>query len=82
MALKLEDEQLFCLKGEQPSATNEYIFSINFEKTTAFCESGKFAYGLDIRCSLHWDQKSNFSHPMIFIPNTYYAYFVKCSSGP
>ena len=31
MALKLEEEQLFSLKGEQPSATYEHILSINDE---------------------------------------------------
>ena len=31
MALKLEEEQLFSLKGEQPSATYDYILSINSE---------------------------------------------------
>ena len=31
MALKLEEEQLFSLKGEQPSATYEHILSINGE---------------------------------------------------
>ena len=36
MALKLGEEQLFCLKREKPSASYEYILSINCEKTSAF----------------------------------------------
>ena len=36
VALKLGEEQLFHLKGEQPSATYDYILSINCEKTSAF----------------------------------------------
>ena len=36
MALKLGEEQVFCLKGEQPGATYEYILSKNYEKRTAF----------------------------------------------
>ena len=31
MALKLGEEQLFCLKREKPSASYEYILSINCE---------------------------------------------------
>ena len=36
MALKLEEEQLFSLKGEQPSETYDYILLINCEKTSPF----------------------------------------------
>ena len=36
MALKLGEEELLSLKGEQPSATYDYILSINCEKTSAF----------------------------------------------
>ena len=53
-------------KGEQPSATYDYIISINYERTSAFLESGEFAHGLDIKCSFYWEQKSIFfSHPII-----------------
>ena len=50
MAIKLGEEQLFILKGEQPSATYDYILSVNLEKISLFWESGKFAHGLDIKC--------------------------------
>ena len=66
ISLKLGEKQLFSLKGEQPSATYDYILSINCEKTFPFWESGKFAHGLDIKCSFYWEQKSIFfSHPII-----------------
>ena len=60
MALKLGEEQLFCLKREKPSASYEYILPINCEKTSAFLESGKFAHGLDIKYSLYWEKRAFF----------------------
>ena len=65
MALKLGEEQLFCLKREKPSASYEYILSINCEKTSAFLESGKFAHGLDIKYSLYWEKRA-FFHILTF----------------
>ena len=65
MALKLGEEQLFCLKREKPSASYEYILPINCEKTSAFLESGKFAHGLDIKYSLYWEKRA-FFHILTF----------------
>ena len=82
MALKLGEEQLLSPKGEQPSATYDYIISINYERTSAFLESGEFAHGLDIKCSFWREQKSIFSMSYHSTTNTHYVHFVKCSSCP
>ena len=75
MALKLREEQLFHLKGEQPSATFECILSINCEKTSAFWESGKFVHELDIKCSFYWEQRAIFfSIPLFYPKHTLYTF--------
>ena len=66
ISLKLGEKQLFSPKGEQASETYDYILSINCEKTFPFWESGKFAHGLDIKCSFYWEQKSIFFHILSF----------------
>ena len=80
MALKLGEEQLFSPIGEQPSTTYDYILSINCEKTSAFWTSGKFAHGLDIKCSFWGEQKSVFFISYHSTTNTDYEHLVKCSS--
>ena len=82
MALKLGEEQLLSPKGEQPSAIYDYILLINCEKTSAFWASGKFAHGLDIKCSFWREQKSIFFMSYHSTTNTHYVHFVKCSSCP
>ena len=82
MALKLGEEQLFSPIGEQPSTTYDYILSINCEKTSAFWTSGKFAHGLDIKCSFWGEQKSVFFISYHSATNTHYVHLVKCSSCP
>ena len=67
MSLKFGKEHLLSPKGEQPSATYDYIISINYERTSAFLESGEFAHGLDIKCSF-WGGNQRaffFSYPII-----------------
>ena len=66
MTLKLGEEHLCSPKGGQPNATYDYILSINCEKTSAFRESGKFAHGLDIKCSFFGEKRAFFfSYPII-----------------
>ena len=66
MALKLGEEQLFSPKGKQPSATYDFILSINCEKTSVFWASGKFAHGLDIKCSFFGEKRAFFFHILSF----------------
>ena len=66
MALKLGEEQLFSPKGKQPSATYNFILSINCEKTSVFWASGKFAHGLDIKCSFFGEKRAFFFHILSF----------------
>ena len=81
MALKLGEEQLFSPKENNQVQYMNTFFN-NCEKTSVFHESGKFAHGLDIKCSFYWEQKSNFFIYYHSTKNTHYVHLVKCSSCP
>ena len=81
MALKLGEKQLFCLKGEWPVQHMTTFFN-KLWKDICFLRIGKFAHGLDIKCSFYWEQKSIFFISYHSTKNTHYTHFVKCSSFP
>ena len=82
MSLKLWEEQLFCLKGEQQSATYDYILSVNCEKTSAFWDQGNLRMDWIVNVHFIGKEKNIFLTSHYFTPNTHYVHFVNCSSRP
>ena len=80
MALKLGEEQLFHLKGEQPSATYDYILSINHEN--CFLRIRKICTWTGYQMLILLGTKCIFLTSHYFTPNTHYVHFVNCPSSP
>ena len=70
MALKLEEEQLFSLKGEQPSETYDYILLINCEKTSPFWNQGNLYVDWILDVNFIGNKRAFFFLHPIILPQT------------